>query len=103
MQGCPASPRVFALFVDRLENHIEKECSTWTEPARKKVRAAGAMVPLLLFADDIVLASTEPKLTQRLLDSLSDWCTTSGLTVNVGKTETLVGGVVERTGGGGNK
>ena len=55
---------------------------------------AGVLVPLLLFADDIVLASTEPKLTQKLLDSLSQWSELSGLMVNVDKTFTLMGGVV---------
>ena len=66
----------------------------WTDQQQRKVRVAGVLCPLLLFADDIVLASTNPKLTQRLLSCLSDWCSLSGLEVNVGKTVTLVGGVV---------
>ena len=59
-------------------------------------------MPLLLFADDIVLASTDPKLSQRLLNALSDWCTASGLCVNTDKTRTLVGGVVPRANSAGN-
>ena len=61
---------------------------------------AGVLCPLLLFADDIVLSATDPKLTQRLLTSLSDWCNVSGLTVNVDKTCTLVGGTVPTAGKG---
>ena len=89
--------------MDQLEQHIEQCCMQWTETARKRVRVAGALVPLLLFADDIVLASTDPKLSQLLLTCLSDWCTASGLTVNTDKTNTLVGGVVARAGHAGNQ
>ena len=89
--------------MDQLEQHIDTCCSKWTETAKKKVRAAGVLVPLLLFADDIVLASTEPKLSQRLLNGLRDWCTASGIAVNTDKTKTLVGGVVPRGNDAGNK
>ena len=59
---------------------------------------AGVVCPLLLIADDIVVASTDPQLTQRLVTSLGHWCDLSGLTVNVDKTCTLVGGVVSKGG-----
>ena len=63
LQGCPASPRVFALFMDRLEKFLLEKCEAWPEWKRRKVRVAGVLCPLLLFADDIVLASADPKLT----------------------------------------
>ena len=58
------------------------------------MKVAGYFLPLLMFADDIVLARRDPKRTQDLLDSLSGWGNLSGLTVNAEKTFTLVGGVV---------
>ena len=57
---------------------------------------AGLLVPLLLFADDIVLLARSRELVQRLLDGLSTFCAASGLTVNLTKTCWLVGGLVHR-------
>ena len=49
--------------MDRLEKFLLEKCEARPEWKRKKVRVAGVLCPLLLFADDIVLASTDPKLT----------------------------------------
>ena len=89
--------------MDRLEKHVQATCSTWTLQDRKKLTLAGVLLPLLLFADDIVLVMQDPALTQKLLTSLSDWSSLSGLTVNVEKTFALVGGWKERAGFGPSK
>ena len=54
-QGCPASPLVFALYVDRLAEMVDSETREWSRWERDQVRLAGMLVPLLLFADDMVL------------------------------------------------
>ena len=45
------------------------------------------MIPVLLFADDLVLAARKLQVAQRLLDLLHTWCTDNGLQVNVSKTK----------------
>ena len=45
------------------------------------------LIPVLLFADDLVLASRKHHVAQRLLDLLHTWCTTNALTVNTAKTK----------------
>ena len=61
------------------------------------MRIAGLCLPLLLYADDIVLLACSRELMMRLLASLSVFCETAGLTVNLAKTEWLVGGLVGRS------
>ena len=56
----------------------------------------GFLLVLLLFADDIALLAPSAALLQHLLTSLSAFCASSGLVVNLAKTCWLVGGVVPR-------
>jgi hypothetical protein len=49
-------------------------------------------VPLLLYADDLVLISTTQSGLQRLMDRLARFCEDRRLTVNIEKTKTLVFG-----------
>ena len=49
--------------MDQLEGHLLAEMDTWTVAQQERVRVAGVLVPLLLFADDIVECSTCPKAT----------------------------------------
>ena len=53
----------FSLFMDRLESHVDETCATWDPRARQSIMLAGVVLPLLLFADDVVLASRNPKVT----------------------------------------
>ena len=57
LQGCPASPIVFSLFLDRLEAFLDREAAEGTASEIEAVRCAGLLIPLLLFADDIAVAS----------------------------------------------
>ena len=65
-----------------------------TYQEKGSIRIAGLLIPLLLFADDMVLVSRCPTMMQRLLHALSAFCDSAGLTVNLDKTVWLVGGEV---------
>ena len=52
------------------------------------------LVPLLLFADDLVLISRQHDVLQRLLQILRQFCKVNGLTVNLGKSAWVAGGMV---------
>lgn len=75
---------------------MSTETREWSYWERNQVRLAGMLVPLLLFADDMVVIGRTGALVQRLLDTLSLFCGHAGLTVNLTKTVWLVGGHVPR-------
>ena len=83
-QGCPASPLLFSLYLDKLEAMLE---------ASEEIdcpRIAELLLAILLFADDIALFSYSHRGLQRQLDILYAFCTDRQLTVNVAKTKALV-------------
>ena len=64
--GCPTSPLVFSLYADCVEAFIRSELlSHASAQERAAVRLAGLTLPLLLFADDIVLLGTGRAVVQR--------------------------------------
>ena len=83
--------------MDRLESFVTAHMAEWTYRQRLSVTIAGMLIPLLLFADDIVLVGRDPAVVQQLLDVLSGFCANNGLTVNLDKTVWLVGGEVAST------
>ena len=86
-QGCPASPLVFSLYMDRLERFLASEVLASLSPQeRDAIRMVGLVLPMLLFADDIVFLATSRIVMQRLLDGLSAFCEANGLTVSTAKT-----------------
>lgn len=89
-QGCPASPTVFSLYMDRLEAFLAAELSTCSARERAKVRFLGMMLPLMLFADDIVLLARDIATMRRLLAVLASFCKANGLTVNGDKTKWML-------------
>ena len=95
-QGCPASPLVFSLFMDRLEEWIARGVQDLTAREWDAVRVAGMLIPMLLFADDIVLLGRQPPLVQRLLDILDSFCADSSLNVSLKKTKWLLGGAIHQ-------
>ena len=84
-QGCPASPLLFSLYLDELEQKLEESAADIDCP-----EIAGILLAILLFADDIALFSYSPRGLQKQLDILSRFCAARGLTVNVKKTKILV-------------
>ena len=83
-QGCPLSPTLFGLYVDGLEKHL-LETAGIDAP-----ELCGILVPLLLYADDLILMSTSPEGLQRQLDALASFCEQRQLTVNLSKTKVVI-------------
>ena len=83
-QGCPASPLLFGLYLDELEQILEQA------PDIDAPSFAEILLVILLFADDIALFSYSQSGLQRQLDILADFCAARGLTVNVKKTKAMV-------------
>lgn len=89
-QGCPLSPTLFRLFIDRLEPYLLQALSTAPPSSRSGILHLGSYtIALLLFADDLVLAATTPASLQWQLDTLHSFCTSHVLTVNTAKTHLL--------------
>lgn len=84
-QGCPASPLLFSLYLDELEQLLENAHAEIDCP-----RLQSLLVAILLFADDIAMFSYSRRGLQRQLDILASFCSARGLTVNVQKTKTMV-------------
>ena len=51
---------MFSLFADRVEQFVRSELLACSSPAeRAAVRITGLLIPMLLFADDLVLLGTD--------------------------------------------
>ncbi len=83
-QGCPLSPHLFVLYVDGLEA-ILLETVVVDAPT-----LMGVMVPLLLYADDLILMSESASGGRKQLDALASFCEQRQLTVNLSKTKVVV-------------
>ena len=53
-QGCPLSPTLFGMYVDEVSDYIERG-------GDRGAQLAGTWIPLLLYADDIVLIVDSPE------------------------------------------
>ena len=67
-QGCPLSSTLFNLYVDGREKHL-LETADINAPT-----LMGVMVPLLLYADDVILMSQSASGLQKQLDALASSC-----------------------------
>ena len=80
-QGCPT---LFGLYVDRVDKHLP-ETADLDAPTLRRV-----LVPLLLYADDLILMSTTAAGLQKQLDALASFCDQRHLTVNLSKTKIMI-------------
>ena len=83
-QGCPLSPTLFGLYVDGLEKHL-LDTADIDAPT-----LMGVVVPLLLYADDLILMSETAAGLQKQLDALASFCSQRQLAVNLSKTKVVV-------------
>ena len=75
---------LFGLFVDGLEKHLLQTADIDASTLR------GVLMPLLLYADDLILMSTSAAGLQKQLDALASFCDQRQLTVNLSKTKVVV-------------
>jgi hypothetical protein len=82
-QGCPLSPTLFRIYIDKLEECLEKAgCVGPT--------LTGIVINLLLYADDIVFMTSSPHDLENQLRILKDFCSNMGMTVNIDKTKVMI-------------
>ena len=85
-QGDPLSPLLFGIFIDEFEEWLASRLP------EVGVECSNQLIRLLLYADDMVLLSSDPEGLQKQLDLLSEFCASKGLKVNLEKTEIVVYG-----------
>ena len=83
-QGCPLSPLLFGIFIDRLEKFLAVRC-----PA-DGAKLADVLVRALLYADDIALVSESAEGLRRMLAALDEFCGANSMFVNHKKSEVVV-------------
>ena len=80
-QGDSLSPVLFSLFIDDLAYEISKlDCS---------VMIGGLQVPLLMYADDMVLMAPTREKAQKQLDALHQWCSKWWMNINPEKSQSI--------------
>ena len=84
-QGCPTSPVLFGILIDRLESFLERLC------AQHGVHcASGSLLRALLYADDVVLTASSADGLQAMLDALQIFCKANSMFVNESKSEVVI-------------
>ena len=99
-QGCPASPLLFGVYIDQLEqlllqanippHHDGGGATGMANPPIDAPSLMDVVIPLLLFADDLALFSHSHAGLQAQLDILHAFCKDRGLQVNIAKTKVMV-------------
>jgi len=82
-QGCPLSPTLFGIYIDKLEDCLEK--AGCIRPTLTSI-----VINLLLYADDIVLMARSPHDLENQQRILKDFCSNMGMTVNTDKTKVMI-------------
>ena len=92
-QGCMLSPFMFIFYLNELTSITDANNCRGIF-----VNNNYANVPMLLYADDLVLVGDQIGSVQKLLDALNEFCDKWGLKVNMGKTKQMVfrnGGIIK--------
>ncbi|MCO5579089.1 hypothetical protein L7F22_032941 [Adiantum nelumboides] len=82
-QGRPLSPTLFGIYTNELSEYVDTYGAAGSS-------LTGVMIPLLLYADDVVFISDSPEGLQRQSAALQRFCANRDLTVNLGKTKVMV-------------
>ncbi len=85
-QSCPLSATLSGLFVDGLEQHLMDTVG------HDAPSVSGVLIPLLLYADDLIIMSTTAAGLQRQLGALQQFCHQRQLSVNLAKTKVVTFG-----------
>jgi len=86
-QGCPISPFLFGLLMDKLYHRLQTDCPSLGVTLLSQL---GTIINHIMYADDVVLFATSPVELQRLVDTLQVFCAEVGLTVNADKSVVMV-------------
>lgn len=82
-QGHPLSPDLFKIFLSDLSDLLDfQNCP----------HLSGLLVSHLLWADDLILLSLDPKTAQLQLNKLAEFCTEWGIEINESKTKSVIFG-----------
>jgi hypothetical protein len=82
-QGCPLSPNLFGIYIDKLEDCLEK--AGCVGPTLTDI-----VINILLYADDIALMAMSPHDIENQLRILKDFFFNMGMTVNTDKTKVMI-------------
>jgi hypothetical protein len=82
-QACSLYPTVIGIYIDKLEDFLEKECSVGHT-------LTGIVINLLLYSDDIILMARFPRDLENQLRILKDFCSNIGMTINTNKTKVMI-------------
>ena len=82
-QGCVLSPILFNIYINGLVRSLSNVCSSPAVLGHLKV-------PILMYADDIILLSESPVGLQNSMNSLQLYCKTWKLRVNTSKTKVII-------------
>ena len=85
-QGDPAGPRVFVTYIHDLPESV---CLDDQHSRQHAVFLINQLIKCLLWADDLVLVSTDPLHLQAQLDALDAYCMENKLNVNTKKTQVM--------------
>ena len=80
-QGCPLSPILFIIFMDRISRHSQ---------GVQGVRFCDLRIGSLLFADDVVLLASSDRDLQLSLDRFAAECEAAGMRISTSKSKSMV-------------
>uniref|UniRef100_A0A8C9SX65 ribonuclease H n=1 Tax=Scleropages formosus TaxID=113540 RepID=A0A8C9SX65_SCLFO len=80
-QGCPLSPILFIIFMDRISRRGQ---------GTEGVCFGGRRISSLLFADDVVLLASSNQDLQRALERFAAECEAAGMRISTSKSEAMV-------------
>lgn len=82
-QGCSFSSTLFGLYIDKLEEWLNKANG-------EGIQLAGYVIKLLLYADDLILIAKTAQGLRKHLKNLETFCLEVGMEVTIAKTKVVI-------------